>query len=41
MTAAELASRLEDILEAIAVIGGYTAGKTFETMRPSECSEMQ
>ena len=30
MTAAELASRLEDILEAIAVIGGYTAGKTFE-----------
>lgn len=30
MTTAELASRLEDILEAIAAIGEYTAGKTFE-----------
>jgi uncharacterized protein with HEPN domain len=30
MAAAEWASRLEDILEAIAVIAGYTAGKTLD-----------
>jgi uncharacterized protein with HEPN domain len=30
MRSAELASRLEDILEAVAAIGEYTAGKTFE-----------
>jgi uncharacterized protein with HEPN domain len=30
MASPELVSRLEDILEAIAVIGEYTAGKTFE-----------
>jgi uncharacterized protein with HEPN domain len=30
MTAAELTSRLQDILEAIAAIAEYTAGKTFD-----------
>jgi len=30
MTTPELVSRLEDILEAIAVIAEYTAGKTFD-----------
>ena len=30
MDAGELASRLQDILEAIAVIGEYTAGKTYD-----------
>jgi uncharacterized protein with HEPN domain len=30
MPSPEVASRLEDILEAIATIGGYTSGKTFD-----------